>query len=610
MPWRFGRVRLIAAGTPAQARLRITQAGPRSVAADILLLDADRAPLAELLDCWFVAVALKVTSDPAQRCLSVDLVAAPDPAALPLDTSLLDVAIDKAAHAEGDPVAAALADSFVSARADTALRRVTHEQTSQEAAPLRARLLDWLRQDGIAEADGTLMPSAGLPPAEELLRSLLFDIPVAGADAALLAAAGEALEAVLQAAAPRPQPPAALLDQFLFHGPAGRQSLDCLIDAAVEVVRSWPTGRALSVLEISAGGSTVTRMLARRLNAVRPGLRYVVATTAALQPALTGIDGVTTQIWTPGATEPHGFDLVLSLHGLTRFGFGITELAGLRDRLSPGALLLASEPLPNRLWDLIGVPATDGTPVVPLAAEAWTERLALAGFNARSGALAPSTWPSVLLAAQSIAVRCELVARPERLLLAAPPDDALADELTSALRREGAAVARIIPDEARDAGLLAGAAGLILFLPDAASAADAADWLGRIAALVEPLVGATVPLTLVSRGDARGEAFAAAVGGLRRVLANEAAGLRVRSIRLARDAWSGNGCRPPHRRTSRARRGGRGGLERRPSPGRPFPPRPAQSGARPRPTERADGGASRPARHAALEAVCARHARA
>ncbi|WP_428484407.1 type I polyketide synthase [Rhodopila sp.] len=547
MPWRFGKVRLLGAGMPVQARLRITQAGPRSVAADILLLDADGAPLAELLECWFVAVALRVPADPAQRCLCVDILDGPDPAAPPLDATLIDVALDAGSRADGDPVAAALAEAYVAARADAALRALAAERDAQDAAPLRvqdaaplrARMLDWLRQDGIADAEGTLAPSADLPPADELLRSLLFDVPTAGADAALLAAAGEALEPVLRTGAARPKPPAALLDQFLHHGPAGRLALESLAEAAVAVARAWPAGRSLSILELGSGGSTVTRMLARRLKAVRPGLRYVAATIGTLQAGLATIDGVTPQVWNPEVVEPRGFDLVLSLHGLTRLGFGTAELAALRDRLAPGALLLAIEPLPNRVWDLIGIPGNDETPVAPHPAEVWTEMLAVAGFDARSSALAASVWPSVLLAAQSIAVRPAPSPLPGRLLLAAASADALADALAATLRRQGAGVAEVALDELHRPGtvpaMLAGAAGLILLLPDPA---DAADWLGRVAGLVEPLVTAAVPLTLVSRGKARGEVFAAALGGLRRVVANEAAGLRVRSIRLSRELAS------------------------------------------------------------------------
>jgi len=532
MPWRFGRVRLLASGVPAEARLRITQAGPRSVAADILLLNADGAPLAELLECWFVAVALRAASDPPQRCLSVDILDAPDPTAPLPDPALIDVALGAVSQGEGDAVAAALAEAYVAARSDAALRAVAPQQTAAASVSLRARLLDWLQQDGIAAPDGTLAPSADLPPADELLRSLLFDVPTAGADAALLAAAGEALEPVLREGAARPKPPAALLDQLLHHGPAGRRALESLAEAAVAVAKSWPAGRALRVLELGAGRGTATRMLARRLQAACAGLRYVATTTAALQPVLAAVDGVTARVWNPETVEPRGFDLVISLHGLTRLGFGTGELAALRDALTPGGLLLAMEPLPNRVWDLIGIPGADDTPVIPRFAEIWTETLALAGFDARHAALASSVWPSALLAAQSIAIRAEPPPRPGRLLLAANPGDAVANALAATLRRQGSVVAEIAPDAARRPETLAGAAGVVLLLPDIA---DAAEWLGRVAALAEPLASAGVPLSLVSRGAARGEPLAAALSGLRRVLANEAAELRVRSIRLSRD---------------------------------------------------------------------------
>ena len=515
MPWRFGRVRLLRESAPASARLRIRETGPRAVSADVLLLDAEGRAVAELLECWFVAVSLGATADPAARCLRVATVdvaslQAGAPGAGLLDAALAAVAVEAS---QDDQIVAAMADTYVAVRSAAALRSVPEGGDTA----LRQALAGWMAADGEAEEAGM--------PAEDLVRSLLFDVPEAGADAALLAAAGDALPAVLRGEVPRPVPPAALLDQFLNNAPAGRRSLRALGNAAAAVARGWAPGQALRVLEVGAGRGTGTRALVQRLGAVHPGLRYVARTSEALLPALVdalaGFDGVTVE--GPGGAGG-AYDLVLSLHGLTLGGMSAGALAELQGELVPGGLLLAVEPLPNRVWDLVGIPAEGGL-AVPLDAPVWTETLAVAGFAATAAELAPSTWPAVLLAGRSLRSQPDAEPLMGRVLVLAEAGDTLGEALAAALREGGTAVAPF------EAGVLVRAAGVVMLLPEL-NAAGAAGVLGQVAALVEPLATAGVPLTLVVRGGET-DAFAAALGGVRRVLANEAAGLRARLVRVA-----------------------------------------------------------------------------
>ena len=518
MPWRFGRVRLLRESVPASARLRIRETGPRAVSADVLLLDVEGRAVAELLECWFVSVSLGATADPAARCLrvtTVDVASLPAgvPGAALLDAALAAVAVEAS---QDDQIVAAMADAYVTARFAAAL-----SVPGAQDSPLRQALAGWMAADGDAEGAGV--------PAEDLVRSLLFDVPEAGADAALLAAAGDALPAVLRGEVPRPVPPAALLDQFLNNAPAGRRSLRALGDAAEAVARGWATGQALRVLEVGAGRGTGTRALVQRLGAAHPGLRYVARTSEALLPALAdalaGFDGVTVE--GPGSASG-AYDLVLSLHGLTLGGVsagGVSAggLAELQGEMVPGGLLLAVEPLPNRVWDLVGVPAEGGL-AVPFDAPVWTETLGAAGFAATAAELAPSTWPAVLLAAQSLRTGVEVGPLAGRVLLLAEDGDTLGEALAAGLREGGTAVTPF------QSAALAGAAGVVMVLPEL-DVAGAAGVLGQVAALVEPLATAGVPLTLVAQGGET-DAFAAALGGLRRVLANEAAGLRARLVRV------------------------------------------------------------------------------
>ena len=391
LPWRFGRVRRLGNGQPAEARLRLTEAGPRAVSADILLLDASGVPVAELLECWFVAVRLNA-ADPAERFLRLETVSVADPAMPPPGPGVLEAALAAVSAPEGDELAAALADAFVAGSAAAALGAVPPEETAAESAPLRARLAEWADADGLAD----------LPPPDSLIRSLLFDATSAAADAALLAAAGDGLAATLRDATPLAVPSPALLDQFLTHSPAGRRGLAALADAASAVAVAWPESQALRVLELGAGSASVTSCLARRLLAGHAECRLLAATTDAQRPALAeamaGLDHVTVAAGIPPGER---FDLVLSLHGLTRGGLAASELAELRECLAPGGVLLAVEPAPNRVWEFIGVPAQDGSPAEPRDGDAWCDLLALAGFAVAPFRPIGSVWPASLLAARS-----------------------------------------------------------------------------------------------------------------------------------------------------------------------------------------------------------------
>ncbi|HJU19416.1 MAG TPA: type I polyketide synthase, partial [Stellaceae bacterium] len=79
LPWRFGRVRLLApfARVPRRAELRLKRVGIRSLSADVALFDESGAAVAELADCWFRRVDLNRRGAVDDRALRLDLVPMP-----------------------------------------------------------------------------------------------------------------------------------------------------------------------------------------------------------------------------------------------------------------------------------------------------------------------------------------------------------------------------------------------------------------------------------------------------------------------------------------------------------------------------------------------------
>ena len=570
VPWRFGRARLLRPEgvAPRMARLHLSRIGPRAVCADIALLDAAGAVVTELLDCWFVAVRLSRDVDHAARCVRMVQVAvegAPidalgDVANATAVDALCGVASNLASGAaalSGNPAwaeAGMLADAFATACAHAALRSVEdrdgliHPDALLDAGapePLLRGLLGWMDADGLATRDGAAwqLAEAELPAPDDIFRSLLFDAPEAVADAALLAGAAEALPAAL-AGVPPPALPAALRDHLLHASPSADQAAAALADAVLAAARAWSSGRPLRVLELGAGRGALTRRVLRRLDSAGMGteLSVVAATSAddlpALAEALASYPDAGAVAWCPGDASPPGrFDLIIGLHALSRLqpdGDADTgALAALRDVLAPGGLLLAAEPAPSRAWELMAGADPAALPATRDGA-VWRTALAGAGFDAAwSRELPDALWPVCMVGGRVPAAGAATApARSGAVHVFAEPGDTLAAALADALRAGGVAATVSGPDGLIAVLSRAGAVEAVVLAPDGSTPGLSAGWLARLAALAG--VEADARVWLVTQGDAEGEPFAAALLGLGRVLANEAPGLGLRQVRLAR----------------------------------------------------------------------------
>jgi NADPH:quinone reductase-like Zn-dependent oxidoreductase/acyl carrier protein len=496
------------------------------VRADVLLVDAAGLPVADMVDCWFVRVALGRQATADEQFFHIAEIASPDPAGAVSAIAETQVAGAKPA---ADPQAAEsrlLVDAFAASAAIEALRalaptgRLVPQALIRDGAiaiasrPILDRLLRWLAADGVAvQADDGSWSFAeeDLPPADAILRTLFFDQPRGVAEVALLALAADALPAILaDGPAAAPTVPAALWEQVLSASPAG----DAAAHMLSETLASFPdAGKRLRVLQIGARRGAVTRLLLRHLGEEAT----LVATTEAddlpaLTDALHDLPAARAIAWTPGDTlDEAPFDIIVGLHAFALGGWSTRELAALKDRLAPGGALLLAEPVPNRMWHLLRPEAAP-----PADSSRWRSLLDGADFAAPTlQPLETALWPVELIIARNEAV-AQPVAAEAQIRIAGTGE--MADALEAALTAQGALVDRGTE--------LIGRVALIPDLPDLPAA------LAQVAALATLPAEPKTEIALIVRGSG---ADSAALAGVRRVLANEGAQVATRLIRLGEE---------------------------------------------------------------------------
>ncbi len=570
VPWRFGRVRLLRpdGAVPASARLRLRRVGPRSVCADLVLLDDAGQPVAEALDCWFVRVELRAGRagliQAAFHCDQVGSAVASEPEDA---TALLRCALDTCGPTEaGEP--GLLADAFAAAVAEETLRRLlddpaqpfdratmlTRGDVAPAGVPLFGQLLQWLEQDGIVQRDeaqwrlsepgeafGNVSGSisggiSGGISGDDVLASLAFDAEGSAADAALLAWAAEGLAERLLGGAPAAAP-VALIEQFVHASPAGDAAGQALTDAVMAFVRGWPAGRPLRILQIGAGAGGFSRRLLRAARSTRAiPLRLDAVTSDADYPilaselagiadarAFSSFDDLPT--WDGG-----GHDLVVGYCALATAAIGHDGLAQLVGR-APGAAVLLAEPVPNRPWTLIWPDAAERL----RDAAAWCAAVAAAGIADVETRTIQQSWPACIIGGRVPARTTEQPASLQgTTLIVAEAADALATGLAQAFgetlveRCDLAGLDTKLQAWRRRPGCAPSRIGLVV--PAGASDTLAA-WLDAITRTILALPD-KVALSVLLRAGAVADPAAAAVAGLLRVAANESPDTAARLIRL------------------------------------------------------------------------------
>lgn len=541
LPWRFGRVRLLApdGAIPVAARLAVTRVGPRSVRADVALVDAAGLTIAELADCWFVRVAMGRGLRGDEQYFHPALVASALAGGPAATGHLAPAAIAGSATEPAIEEARLLADAFASAIAAETLRALMPAghgrllpqelfrtgRVSPMSRPQFDQLLRWLATDGLAEqaSDGSWsFATQDLPPSDAILRTLLYDAPLAVADVALLALAGERVSAILrEGPGAAPALPPALWDQFLGQSPSGEAAIEALVAAVSRAAEARAQGRPFRILEVGARRGRLSRELLRRLG--DPDIRLVAATgpddLPALAEALASDPRASAVAWAPGETLDAGpFDLVTGLHALSLADDGGANIGGLAVPLAPGGLILLAEPGVNRVWPLLRpflAPPSDPT--------RWTGLLARAGFAGLQARPIPGgLWPMELIAGQLAEADATAPASGRAVSLLAVSGDALADAIAS---HPALTATRGGLD---DVAITTGPIAIVL----GTDTPPLSDRLALIASLAALPIDARHDITLIVSGLAEGDPATAALMGARRVLANEAAHVRLRLIRL------------------------------------------------------------------------------
>ena len=568
LPWRFGRVRIMApfGRSVCRAWLRLTRRGIRSVSADIVLFDEKGAAIGELTDCWFRRVELSHRVAPEDAALRTELVPAPlgetappavfDDIAL-IATRLLSDAPDKA---EDGAERRLLCDALIASAALAAMPSAVGRETpftvaaliaagdiAPDAAALFGGLLRLLERFGAARSAGPVWRIAAnndLPEMADVWRLLLAETPELVAELALVAAAAADLARFL---AEGPRPPekaiAATIGHLLSGSPAAAAGIDLVSRLLAEIAARWPKGRPLRLLEIGAQASPPWQFL-DRLAASGAALTYRATSPDAAEAAGLGADR---------------FDVIVALNTCARMGIDGAALSALRQQLAPGGLLIAAEPEPNPLWDLVfgrqagwWPDSGDADAASPLrSGAAWRDELADGGFvTAGTLALAGGPWPCALFWGRAPIVG--EIARPEprsrRINLIAAIGDG-SSALAERLSRHGHTVrvtevaALAAAAETDDDGAAGDDGDMILMIADATgdsgAVAAAARLTMQLVRIASDAARRQLPLWLVTTGaqqpaDAgdRGPSGAAA-WGIARVLVNETPRLQLRLIDLA-----------------------------------------------------------------------------
>jgi NADPH:quinone reductase-like Zn-dependent oxidoreductase/acyl carrier protein/SAM-dependent methyltransferase len=353
-----------------------------------------------------------------------------------------------------------------------------------------------------------------------------------------------------------------MIEHLLQASPASAAVIDVVRTTLAEIAAAWPAGRPLRVLEIGANGPVTRRILE---NLAQSGAAFVYQAThtdpeqaSRLAVALSSQAGARASCWSPrGDKDEPGdsrFDVILSLQAFARLQIDADALSRLREKLAPGGLLLAAEPEPNPLWDLVfgcyrgwwrtDRPAGEASPL--RSRDEWRRELAMAGFAATGDAeIAAGPWPGSLFwgrapAHEELAITLPSATSSLSLIGAQRGQHRdIADRLAEA----GHQVTQLNPADFVDASGEAETpeqAQIALFLAGEKGdpVGQATELLPITARIAAAAAERGVPLWIVTRGaqqDARGTdvgLVGAALWGFGRVLLNEIPRLSLRLVDL------------------------------------------------------------------------------
>ncbi|WP_210203490.1 type I polyketide synthase [Breoghania corrubedonensis] len=422
LPVRIGRLRLNEAGTPVAARIEVTKASPRSIEATFEYLDAEGSLVARLAGTRFKAVTLgradkpddlvyrtQAVALPLKGAASAALAAAPELSAIPDPETVAQRSEPEEALLLVEALARAIALDTLRAIAD-ARGTISQEDLAapggvdESAMPLIIRLLQELVDAGLAtETKNEETPRGWClaspddqPGVADLLRTVALEAPERIAELALLARLHGDLAGHLRDGLPASAEhalAAQLLEHFLTASPGYAPLADALVASTGRLAACWPAREPMRVLLV---GALDVALAGRLVSCLDPSLATLTVTDADeghLSRAARRWAGPGHVSHQPLAEiledtdEARHFDVVLGTRLLT--DLPKTEFSELTARLAPGAVLIAAEPAPSPVLDMIfGIGAdwwsetvTPDFPVSRLRTPGeWREALEAAGF--------------------------------------------------------------------------------------------------------------------------------------------------------------------------------------------------------------------------------------
>lgn len=397
VPVRFGSLRLHKPGAvPTRARLDVGRANSRSIQTNVTLLDAGGEVIAVLSDARFASAPL------FQTWRLEDLTYHEALAPLRIDARRQEPQTDFAVLREAAEAQAATASDARSAEPHLLLEAAAR-QVARETL-----------QDAGSESDGTLLRSAldmhrwseadgaAMPPAADILRTIIAQHPAWAADGTLLAGAAAELKARMAVTAEERAVPhsAATRDHFQSGSPRHAWAAPA-VAALVKEARAARIAvlgcddRLVRLLAAGDAEIVVAESDHRALNRARIDFGH--------EPRVAVIEVGSSTGW----LKEHGpFDAIVST-GLHRLKADPTLLGEAAAALAPGAPLICAAPYPGAFHDVaFGLDAdwfersVDAAfPVGSLrTAEEWQGELAAAGFVQRHVASVGGEEPLGLLA--------------------------------------------------------------------------------------------------------------------------------------------------------------------------------------------------------------------
>ncbi|KZM50189.1 type I polyketide synthase [Labrenzia sp. OB1] len=380
LPIRLGTLRLLAPEThPASVSIEVTKASPRSIEASFEFLDADGQTVARLNKARFKAVTLGQDTRPDDLIYRQIATVLPYPERIsPLEKSFEGIVnlakrLDLAGSEEQEPD-----DSRVLIEAlgraichhtlfgkygDSPIRLselVSAGELHETAAPLSASMLAWLSESGLCEETDEgfrLEDPAEHPAAHDLLQALTDGGGEHIAEAALLSRLWTGLTDILTSGleeTPAKVYASSLFDAYRSSSPGKRALSAALQNSARSILETWSKDQAFRVLIVGASGSLAAN-LDKDLDLTHMALTVTDATSAAVGRGERLWQGSSaTTFLEPAEAEfdvSNYFDLVLFDTSLA--DIDADTLKRFVRSITPGGVVLAAEPLPHPLSDLI-----------------------------------------------------------------------------------------------------------------------------------------------------------------------------------------------------------------------------------------------------------------